>query len=698
MTISQFTHISTSDFAWMPVLSSDGRYLATAGYRPTYLLDPSLVGSDSPLLIDLDTGTASPILPRTGPSQNGVMSDIAGIDGDGSTILFKPTFLADSPSPGYLVETTNGASIAPLSSYANGAVRLSANSAVLAQDGIHVVVQGTQWDSNGGKIGDGVFEVDLRTGALTTLNLVLPRPETLPWLNGEMSVSADGGKVVFETVSTDLSTMKTVDNLLVYDVASGTAQRVDTTTGGAAADGNLSDFSISGNGRYVAFVSTATNLVDGVATDYPLTNVYVKDLLTGAIRAASTDTTGHIVGGASLVTQAISDDGRYVLFTSPFDYGYTALDHLPPTPSYVTSTDHTFVKDMQTGAVALVNSTPDTIALEAHGAAISGDGQVIAFQGVHWPDANTPSNQFQTYALPLPTFTPSVTDDVLTGSAAAASTMAAGLGNDTYYVKNPGDIVVEYADAGNDTIHTTVSYTLPANVENLILDGSNGINGTGNELDNVLTGNAAANVLKGGDGNDTLIGGGGNDTLDGGAGEDTARFAGKLADYTIKAGSTLQVQAHADQATTTLTSIEAIQFDDATVLVRFDSSGIGGQAFRLYQAAFDRTPDLAGLGYWIDQMEHGATLQQVATQFIASDEFKTLFGAASSNTDFVDLMYQHVLHRAPDAAGAAYWIDLLDRHVSTDVDVLVQFSESAENKAALVGVMNDGIVYQPWHG
>jgi Ca2+-binding RTX toxin-like protein len=686
----------------VPVISGDGRYLATASYHPTYLLDKSVLGADVPLLIDLTSGRAIPIVGAPGGLPADAVNNITGIDGDGSTILFRSFMVQDIrvgyKAQGYYLAETNGSAFSPALPFADGTPRVSASDAVLAQDGFHVVAKGIQWSASGANLGDGVFEINLRTGVLTPINVALPGPAGQSYLSGVMSVSADGGKIAFGASGVDPGTMKPVSSLLVYDVASGATQRADTSTDGIAANGpGVSAMSISGNGRYVAFVSGATNLVDGSPSAFPAPNVYVKDLLTGAIRAASTDSAGKFTSGGQmdLIAQGISDDGRYVLFTSSSSYGYTELDHLPALPSYASYRSHIFVKDMQTGAVALVNSTPDTAGLDAHGAGISGNGQAIVFQGIHWPDASTPKNLFETYALPMPAFTPVVADDVLR-SGAAAATLAAGLGNDTYYVSHARDIVIEYAGAGTDTIHASLSYTLPANVENLVLEGYAAVSGAGNELDNVLTGSGIDNVLTGGAGNDTLIGGGGSDVLDGGDGQDMVRFAGKLADYTIVGGAALQVQSHLDHGASSLRSIEALQFDDAQV--RFDSDGIGGQAFRLYQAAFDRKPDVAGLGYWIAQMEHGATLQQVATQFIASDEFKAMFGAAPSNETFVNLLYQHVLHRAPDAAGAAWWVDVLDRHATTSFDALVQFSESAENKAALVGVMSNGIAYQPWHG
>ena len=107
----------------------------------------------------------------------------------------------------------------------------------------------------------------------------------------------------------------------------------------------------------------------------------------------------------------------------------------------------------------------------------------------------------------------------LDGSS-GADQMAGGLGNDTYVVENTGDLVTEAADEGTDSVESSISYTLTANVENLTLTGTAAINGTGNALDNVITGNSANNNLYGLAGNDRLTGNAGNDLLDGGSGAD----------------------------------------------------------------------------------------------------------------------------------------------------------------------------------
>lgn len=118
--------------------------------------------------------------------------------------------------------------------------------------------------------------------------------------------------------------------------------------------------------------------------------------------------------------------------------------------------------------------------------------------------------------------------DVLTGGDGndtldggdEADIMTGGIGNDIYVVDDVGDQVTETANAGTDTVQSSITYTLGNNVENLTLTGNGNINGTGNTLNNVITGTGSNNVLTGNAGNDTLVGGGGNDNLNGGADSD----------------------------------------------------------------------------------------------------------------------------------------------------------------------------------
>ncbi|WP_236711406.1 family 16 glycosylhydrolase [Novosphingobium barchaimii] len=110
-------------------------------------------------------------------------------------------------------------------------------------------------------------------------------------------------------------------------------------------------------------------------------------------------------------------------------------------------------------------------------------------------------------------------NDYLDG-AGGLDTLVGGKGDDIYIVDQAGVRAIEQANEGNDTVRSSVSYTLPANVEILRLSGSAGLNGAGNTLANKIYGNDGDNKLFGWAGNDLIDGGAGNDVLSGGAGDD----------------------------------------------------------------------------------------------------------------------------------------------------------------------------------
>ncbi|WP_312796715.1 DUF4214 domain-containing protein [Tianweitania sp.] len=137
-----------------------------------------------------------------------------------------------------------------------------------------------------------------------------------------------------------------------------------------------------------------------------------------------------------------------------------------------------------------------------------------------------------------------------------------------------------------------------------------------------------------------------------------------------------------------LQNVERIAFSDGTLHLDTGIGETAGYAYRIYQAAFDRAPDAAGLDYWIDVLDSGAKgMTEVAADFLASREFQQTYGALSTQ-DFIEELYENILQRAGEDAGIDYWTDQLDAGAQSRAQVLAGFSDSAEN-VALVGATID---------
>ena len=183
-------------------------------------------------------------------------------------------------------------------------------------------------------------------------------------------------------------------------------------------------------------------------------------------------------------------------------------------------------------------------------------------------------------------------------------------------------------------------------------------------------------------------------SIDGGAGTDTLIHTSNSYEVVIsKSGASTKLTNPVTGEEDTLINVERIKFADTSIAL--DTSGVGGQAYRIYQAAFKRTPDAAGLGYWIGGMDSGASLKSVAGGFISSAEFKALYGTSPTNTQIVTKFYENALNRAPDLGGLNYWVGLLNSGQGTVEDLLIAFSESPENQSAVIGVIEKGMRYTP---
>lgn len=201
---------------------------------------------------------------------------------------------------------------------------------------------------------------------------------------------------------------------------------------------------------------------------------------------------------------------------------------------------------------------------------------------------------------------------------------------------------------------------------------------------------ASAGFMQLADSHDVVADTAGDDYVDGRGGRDTVVYAGAASDFSIalKSGTILVMGSSRDE----LANIERLQFADGTLAFDIGAGEAAGAAYRFYQAAFDRSPDLGGLSDWIKAIDGGTSLLDVARGFVASAEFASVYGSNSSNLDFVDRLYENVLGREGEAGGVSYWVGQLDAGVRR-AQVLAGFSESAENVAGVAPAIADGIWY-----
>lgn len=227
-------------------------------------------------------------------------------------------------------------------------------------------------------------------------------------------------------------------------------------------------------------------------------------------------------------------------------------------------------------------------------------------------------------------------DDTLSGGAGndtldggtGADGMTGGTGNDFYVVDSSGDVVTEHTGQGTDTVQSSLTYTLGANLENLTLTGGLAINGSGNSLNNILIGNAGANVLTGGAGNDTYVVGVGDTVVEAAsAGSDTVK-----SDTSWTLGTNLEHLMLTGMAAvngTGNTLANTLTGNSATNILNGGTGAdtlIGGQGDDLYLVdnVGDKVTELAGEG--VD------TVQSAVTYTLSANvEHLTLSGTAAIN-------------------------------------------------------------------
>ncbi len=189
----------------------------------------------------------------------------------------------------------------------------------------------------------------------------------------------------------------------------------------------------------------------------------------------------------------------------------------------------------------------------------------------------------------------------------------------------------------------------------------------------------------------------GNQTFTAGAGLDQILYPGNRSDYTITAkGNGVFAVAKGNSNADTLSGIDRIKFSDASVALDV-GKGHAGVAYGLYQAAFNRTPDASGLGFWINALDTGVAAIDIMKTFITSPEFVSTYNQLD-NAGFVNQIYQNVLHRQADAGGLNFWLDGINSGKAGRADVVNFFTQSDEFQGNMASVIGNGFVYTPYFG
>ena len=207
-------------------------------------------------------------------------------------------------------------------------------------------------------------------------------------------------------------------------------------------------------------------------------------------------------------------------------------------------------------------------------------------------------------------------------------------------------------------------------------------------------------LVYGGKGNDLIYARQGSDVIYGGSGIDTFRYFSELYQNLdldkINDGYQVSIDTfYAENfyyGVDTLFGIERIQFHDGTLALDVDAGESAGQAYRLYQAAFAREPDIPGVKYHMNDMEaNDLSLENIANNFMASPEFSNKYGASPSDDEFINLLYQNVLGRSADFDGLAYYQNHFNAGTMSRAAALIGFAESPENITLVASKIEDGI-------
>lgn len=341
-------------------------------------------------------------------------------------------------------------------------------------------------------------------------------------------------------------------------------------------------------------------------------------------------------------------------------------------------------------------------------------------------DLNQSSSEATIAAISALLGVTSPTDEIVVGAWDGSGAVVAPVGQETQIVvvditgTDPVEVIIPESLSTNPVwiFETDADVTVRFNTVERVIQMGNGdddvtVVGDKNTTLEGLGGNdllatsGGNDSIEGGNGNDTISAGAGNDTIngvlnfdtiDGGTGYDLVLLSGDFADWAVSMSgnsvvfnSTTAAGASAGAPTNaTISNVELVQIaEEAAELTQFSyvitQDGDTADAMRLYQTALGRSADYEGAQFWLDAVEAGASIEQLATDFAGSAEFASIWSDVSTNTELVTQIYTNAFSTGPDDEGLTFWVDALDNGLSTG-DFIAAIA-SSEDAASITNVI-----------
>jgi len=363
-----------------PSINADGRYVAFRS-DATYLVAGDTNGVQDIFIHDTQTVTTTRVSVNSSGAQSNNGSNLSSINADGRYVAFESWASNLVTGDNNLVQDifvhdTQTGTTTRVSVDSEGAEDIvNSNNPSISADGRYVA-----FDSGATNLvtGDtnGVYDIflhDTQTGTTTRVSVDSVGAQGNGNSNNP-SISSDGRYVAFHSYSNLVAgDTNGVLDIFIHDTQTGTTARVSVDSNGTQGDGDSFYPSISADGRYVAFVSAATNLVAGDTNG--MMDIFLHDTQTGTTARVSVDSEGAEGNGSSNFNPSISSDGRYVAFES-------AATNL--VPGDTNGVEDIFIHDTQTGTTTRVSVDSNGTQGDGKSSAlsISADGRYVAFESL----------------------------------------------------------------------------------------------------------------------------------------------------------------------------------------------------------------------------------------------------------------------------------------------------------------------------